>query len=228
MVPSSECKPGTITSGFRYGLEVAIVCDNKGSLYGFTNKMPPTGQPTTFANIEGDKIVEPVSGTAFSLSAFGAALEFTHTRTVTARPSPEGECPSSRMALRIAETGKQTGVWCPYPIGRLLIGRVTTPQDLQTCVPPPVLPRRGVVACRFSRFVAVTRAHHGRTRLEPHPNSLVGPTAHLASLFVTAVQVRKQGSKVQALINVNAKAQFEQNYWRGILDSQGKVDGGYY
>ena len=45
---------------------------------------------------------------------------------------------------------------------------------------------------------------------------------------MTAVQVRKQGSKVQALINVNAKAQFEQNYWRGILDSQGKVDGGYY
>ena len=43
-----------------------------------------------------------------------------------------------------------------------------------------------------------------------------------------AVQVRKQGGKVQALINVNAKAQFEQNYWRGVLDSQGKVDGGYY
>ena len=33
---------------------------------------------------------------------------------------------------------------------------------------------------------------------------------------------------VQVLINVNAKAQFESNYWRGILDSQGKVDGGYY
>jgi len=40
--------------------------------------------------------------------------------------------------------------------------------------------------------------------------------------------VRQQGNSVQCLINVNAKAQFEQGYWRGVLDSQGKVDGGYY
>jgi len=40
--------------------------------------------------------------------------------------------------------------------------------------------------------------------------------------------VRKQGSNVQVLVNVNAKAQFEAKYWRGILDAQGKVDGGYY
>jgi hypothetical protein len=41
-------------------------------------------------------------------------------------------------------------------------------------------------------------------------------------------QSRVQGGNVQCLINVNAKAQFEQGYWRGVLDSQGKVDGGYY
>jgi len=41
-------------------------------------------------------------------------------------------------------------------------------------------------------------------------------------------KVRQQGDKVQCLVNVNAKAQFEQGYWRGVLDSQGKVDGGYY
>jgi nitrite reductase/ring-hydroxylating ferredoxin subunit len=40
--------------------------------------------------------------------------------------------------------------------------------------------------------------------------------------------VRKQGKNVQVNINVNAKAQFEETYWRGILDAQGKVDGGYY
>ena len=40
--------------------------------------------------------------------------------------------------------------------------------------------------------------------------------------------VRKQGSSVQVLIDVNAKAAFEANYWRGVLDAQGKVDGGYY
>ena len=40
--------------------------------------------------------------------------------------------------------------------------------------------------------------------------------------------MRKQGGSLQALVNVNAKAQFESNYWRGVLDAQGKVDGGYY
>ena len=68
MVPASEVKPGTINSGFQYGVEVAIVCDTKGGLYGFSNKMPPTGQPTTFGTIEGNCIVEPVTGTQYSLS----------------------------------------------------------------------------------------------------------------------------------------------------------------
>jgi len=139
LIPAAEVKPDTINSGFRYGIEVAVVCDQKGSLYGFSNKMPPTGQPTTFAKVEDGCVVEPVTGTAYNL-----------------------------------KTGKQTGKWCPYPVGQLIIGRVTTPQDLDT------------------------------------------------------YQVRKKGNSVQALINVNAKAQFEQKYWRGVLDSQGKVDGGYY
>lgn len=39
---------------------------------------------------------------------------------------------------------------------------------------------------------------------------------------------RVRGNSVQCLINVNAKLQFESNYWRGVLDAQGKVDGGYY
>jgi len=44
----------------------------------------------------------------------------------------------------------------------------------------------------------------------------------------TVYPLRKSGAKVQVLINVNAKKQFESNYWRGILDAQGKTDGGYY
>ena len=40
--------------------------------------------------------------------------------------------------------------------------------------------------------------------------------------------VRAQGGNLQVLVNVNAKAQFESKYWRGVLDAQGKVDGGYY
>lgn len=138
MVPASECPPGSIVSGFRYGVEVAIANTGKG-LYAFSNKMPPTGQPTTFAEIDGNFIVEPVSGTKYDL-----------------------------------KTGKQTGTWCPSPIGKLLIGRVTQPQNLEK------------------------------------------------------YEVRKSGNKIEAKININAKAQFEQKYWRGILDAQGKVDGGYY
>merc|ERR1719405_473787 len=137
---AAEVKPGTINSGFRYGQEIAIVCDPSGGLYAMSNKMPPTGQPTTFAKFgEKGEIVEPITLSAFSL-----------------------------------KTGQPTGVWCPSPIGRLLYSRLTNPSDI------PSFP------------------------------------------------VRKQGGAIQVQINVNAKAQFESKYWRGILDSQGKVDGGYY
>jgi len=59
------------------------------------------------------------------------------------------------------------------------------------------------------------------------------PVGRLFSLLVGPQSVpvypcRKSGNNVQVLINVNAKAQFEANYWRGVLDAQGKVDGGYY
>ena len=43
-----------------------------------------------------------------------------------------------------------------------------------------------------------------------------------------AVECRKSGNAIQVKVNVNAKAQFEEGYWRGILDAQGKTDGGYY
>jgi len=59
---------------------------------------------------------------------------------------------------------------------------------------------------------------------------LIGPlTGKLKSpRSLQTFQARKQGNKVQVLLDVNAKARFDANYWRGILDSQGKVDGGYY
>ena len=43
-----------------------------------------------------------------------------------------------------------------------------------------------------------------------------------------AVKVKKDGSSVSVEVNVAAKAQFEQVYGKGILDAQGKADGGYY
>jgi len=59
---------------------------------------------------------------------------------------------------------------------------------------------------------------------------LIGPlTGKLKSpRELQTFQARKQGNAVQVLLDVNAKKRFESNYWRGVLDSQGKVDGGYY
>jgi len=59
---------------------------------------------------------------------------------------------------------------------------------------------------------------------------LIGPlTGKLKSAReLQTFQCRNQGGKVQVLLDVNAKARFDASYWRGILDSQGKVDGGYY
>jgi len=60
---------------------------------------------------------------------------------------------------------------------------------------------------------------------------LVGPlTGKLKSpraLTVFPCRTDLSGS-VQVLLDVNAKKRFDANYWRGILDAQGKVDGGYY
>jgi nitrite reductase/ring-hydroxylating ferredoxin subunit len=136
---AKDCQPGTIISGFQYGQELAIACEKGGKLYAMSNKMPPVGQPATFATLDGKgTIVEPVTGTKFNMS-----------------------------------TGKPVGKWCPSLVGNL-IGLLVSPSNL----------------------------------------------------FV--FPVRKSGNSVQCLINVNAKKQFESNYWRGVLDAQGKVDGGYY
>mmetsp|Transcript_4063 Transcript_4063/g.13344 ORF Transcript_4063/g.13344 Transcript_4063/m.13344 type:complete len:154 (-) Transcript_4063:688-1149(-) len=36
------------------------------------------------------------------------------------------------------------------------------------------------------------------------------------------------GSSVSVEVDVNAKTNFESGYWKGLLDAQGKADGGYY
>jgi len=59
------------------------------------------------------------------------------------------------------------------------------------------------------------------------------PVGAVLSLLTTPTQLRifeakKQGQNVQVKVNVNAKIQYEQKYWRGVLDAQGKTDGGYY
>lgn len=45
---------------------------------------------------------------------------------------------------------------------------------------------------------------------------------------VPTYPVRQSGSSIQVQVDVNAKANFEANYWSGILDAQGKDTGTYY
>eukprot|EP00310_Coccolithus_braarudii_P001531 CAMPEP_0183367112 /NCGR_PEP_ID=MMETSP0164_2-20130417/91345_1 /TAXON_ID=221442 /ORGANISM="Coccolithus pelagicus ssp braarudi, Strain PLY182g" /LENGTH=193 /DNA_ID=CAMNT_0025543003 /DNA_START=41 /DNA_END=622 /DNA_ORIENTATION=+ len=141
---AADAKPETVISGFKFGVEVAVVCDKAGKVYGLSNKLPPFGQPTTFAYFDPNNpscICEPVTGTSFDF-----------------------------------KTGKPVGSWCPLPplIGPRIFRLLTSPQPVQK------------------------------------------------------IEVRKKGKSVEALINVNAKLQFEADYWKGVLDAQGKADGGYY
>mmetsp|Transcript_17932 Transcript_17932/g.41359 ORF Transcript_17932/g.41359 Transcript_17932/m.41359 type:complete len:184 (+) Transcript_17932:233-784(+) len=45
---------------------------------------------------------------------------------------------------------------------------------------------------------------------------------------VPTYPVKKSGKNIDVQVDVNAKLNFEANYWTGILDAQGKSDGKYY
>ena len=89
-INAADAKPGTINSGFRYGQEIAIICDLKGGLYAMSNKMPPTGQPTTFAGFgEKGTVVEPITLTEYNCK--------TGKQIGTWCPSPIGRLLFSRL-----------------------------------------------------------------------------------------------------------------------------------
>lgn len=45
---------------------------------------------------------------------------------------------------------------------------------------------------------------------------------------VPVYPVRQRGGNIEVQVDVNAKFNFEANYWSGILDAQGKDSGTYY
>lgn len=45
---------------------------------------------------------------------------------------------------------------------------------------------------------------------------------------VPVYPVKKQGDTIMVQVDVNAKFNFEADYWSGALDAQGKADGKYY
>lgn len=40
--------------------------------------------------------------------------------------------------------------------------------------------------------------------------------------------VRQRGGSIEVFVDLNARARFDSGFWKGILDAQGKADGGYY
>jgi len=61
---------------------------------------------------------------------------------------------------------------------------------------------------------------------------IIGPLTGLViekkNLAVFNVQSSFFGGEVEVLIDTNAKRAYEANYWKGVLDAQGKDDGTYY
>jgi len=49
-----------------------------------------------------------------------------------------------------------------------------------------------------------------------------------APVGVPVYPVKQAGGKIQVQVDVNAKLNFEANYWVGALDAQGKANGKYY
>lgn len=45
---------------------------------------------------------------------------------------------------------------------------------------------------------------------------------------VPTYPVKKSGKNLEVCVDVNAKFNFEANFWSGVLDAQGKDDGKYY
>ena len=68
--------------------------------------------------------------------------------------------------------------------------------------------------------------------LHSAPLPLLPPLQLLGGLFepsgVNTYPVKKQGANLCVQVDVNAKLAFEQQYWSGVLDAQGKANGKYY
>uniref|UniRef100_A0A7S0M5F2 Rieske-like [2Fe-2S] domain-containing protein n=1 Tax=Cryptomonas curvata TaxID=233186 RepID=A0A7S0M5F2_9CRYP len=60
----------------------------------------------------------------------------------------------------------------------------------------------------------------------PIIGSLIGALFPPQGVWVP--EVRESNGYIEVKLDVDAKAEFEKKFWKGILDAQGKADGGYY
>jgi len=57
---------------------------------------------------------------------------------------------------------------------------------------------------------------------------LTGILVDKKNLLILEVRASLFGNDIEVLVDTNAKKAYEANYWKGLLDAQGKNDGTYY
>lgn len=92
--------------------------------------------------------------------------------------------------------------------------------------------RRCIIVPISTRIVAVILSFKPKPRTVSdkthiYPDTIPRYSTSQRGTFLLR-QVRSKGGILEAYLNVNARQEYESAYWTGILDAQGKADGGYY
>jgi len=159
-----------------------------------------------------------VSSTALSMAKFRSKLQYVPCIDVKDLPSP-GSATSGvagGLAICIAVDPKGSvyalGDKCPPVNQPLSFGKVNSDGTIQD----PVL---------GTKFSLKTGSVVGKWCPSGIGKILGGA---FSPIGVPTYPVKKNGRTIDVQVDVNAKANFEANYWTGILDAQGKSDGKYY
>jgi nitrite reductase/ring-hydroxylating ferredoxin subunit len=156
--------------------------------------------------------------TALNMAKYASKLQYVPCISVEDLPDPGGATSgvAGGLAICIAVDTKGTvfalGDKCP-PVGQpLSFGNVNSDGTISD----PVL---------GTKFSLKTGAVVGKWC----PSGIGGLIGGVFSPSgVPVYPVKKNGKTIDVQVDVNAKLNFEANYWSGILDAQGKSNGKYY
>mmetsp|Transcript_12399 Transcript_12399/g.34389 ORF Transcript_12399/g.34389 Transcript_12399/m.34389 type:complete len:182 (+) Transcript_12399:87-632(+) len=159
----------------------------------------------------------PKSSTALNMAKFRSAMQYVPCITLDQLPSPgsatSGVAGGLAICIAVDENGSvyALGDKCP-PINQpLSFGKVAN-----GCITDPVL---------GTAFDLKTGEVSG-------PWCPAGIGKLIGGAFtpegVPVFPVKQSKGAIEVQVDVNAKFNFEANFWSGVLDAQGKADGKYY
>merc|ERR1712166_156984 len=158
-----------------------------------------------------------VSNTALNMAKYKSKLQYVPCISVDDLPAPGGATSgvAGGLAICIAVDPKGAvyalGDKCP-PINQpLSFGKV-----IDGCIQDPVL------GTAFSLKTGDVVGKWCPAGLGKLLGGVFSPSG------VPTYPVKKSGKNIEVQVDVNAKLNFEAEYWTGILDAQGKSDGKYY